>query len=494
MPLAQTVMCRNVAAASAAAPRFTAIAADAPSRLPTGPRRNSPARGLRAHEERIGLQREREAPCTPGPQQVRAAAGSRQLHGVVRALPRTVPRQRHAALPRPHHRPERQPLARPQPRIGRDKRQPALNVVIDARLPESAEIGLEREWSRLWKEFRHDVNVATSSLICLLELIHGKYLAERQRLVHAMQANNGKLRTLDDAVRAIGDVGFVPVYPRLRAFPSLSGEPFFVRTAPDGPMEQTVLRGWVYEVWDLWESRFRTQLKHEKDTAAMRIQVLSDLHLEFGGTGVPPLAPGADIVVPAGDFAPAKRRSASLMGRAWKEARHILNVPGNHEYYGSNIADAQHRPALDCAGCGVTLLDTEAVTIGDMRFVGATLWTDFRLHGQAREADAHHAADRAFIKAELAQAAKDGLETVMITHHAPSRRSIHPRFARDPLPPGYAPHLEVIIVRFRPALWVHGHVHQAVDFRIGRTRALANPRGYDKAEAVDFVPDLVVEV
>ena len=256
----------------------------------------------------------------------------------------------------------------------------------------------------------------------------------------------------------------------------------------------------------------------------MRIQVLSDLHLEFGGAGVPPLAPGADIVVLAGDFAPAKRRSARLMRRAWKAARHILYVPGNHEYYGSNIADAQHRLALDCAACGVTLLDRAAVTVGDVRFIGATLWTDFRLDGEARELDAHHAAgrglndfsgairgaswkdfstweaahrhaaDRAFIEAELALAVKDGLETVVITHHAPSPRSIHPRFAGDALNPGFASDLEEVIERFQPALWVHGHVHNAVDFRIGRTRVLANPRGYDKAEAADFVPDLVVEV
>ena len=256
----------------------------------------------------------------------------------------------------------------------------------------------------------------------------------------------------------------------------------------------------------------------------MRIQLLSDLHLEFGGTGVPPLAPGADIVVMAGDLAPARRGSACQMRRVWKGVRHILHVPGNHEYYGSQIADAQHMLALDCAACGVTLLDRAAVTVGDVRFIGATLWTDFRLHGQAREADAHraaggelndfrgsiqgvagkdfstweaahrHAADRAFIEAELAQAAEAGLEAVVITHHAPSPRSIHPRSARDPLMPGYASDLEDVIERFQPALWVHGHVHRAVDFSIGRTRVLANPRGCDREAWVGYRPDLVVEV
>lgn len=255
----------------------------------------------------------------------------------------------------------------------------------------------------------------------------------------------------------------------------------------------------------------------------MRIQVLSDLHLEHGGA-IPPLAPEAEVVVLAGDLAPAKRRSVQLAARAWKDAAHILYVPGNHEYYGSRIAEAQRRLALDCTEWGVTLLDSAAVTVGNVRFIGATLWTDFRLYGEPRELYAHdavgrglndfagsirgaswrnfttwesahrHARDRAFIEAELAQAGKDGLETVVATHHAPSPRSIHDRYAGDALNPGFASDLEDAIRRFQPALWVHGHVHDAVDFTIGRTRVLANPRGYNKAGARDFTPGLIVEV
>ncbi len=255
----------------------------------------------------------------------------------------------------------------------------------------------------------------------------------------------------------------------------------------------------------------------------MRIQILSDLHLEYGGD-IPPLAPGAEVVVLAGDLAPAKHRAVRLVAEIWKDAAHILYVPGNHEYYGSRIAEAQRRLALDCAEWGVTLLDTAAVTIGRVRFIGATLWTDFRLYGEPRELDAHrlvglglndfcgsirgaswrnfttwesahrHARDLAFIEAELEQAGKDGLETVVVTHHAPSPRSIHDRYVGDALNPGFASDLEAVIRRFQPALWIHGHVHDAVDFTIGRTRVLANPLGIGPAEEADFTPDLVVEV
>lgn len=258
----------------------------------------------------------------------------------------------------------------------------------------------------------------------------------------------------------------------------------------------------------------------------MRIQVLSDLHLEFRYAGVPALVPDVEVVVLAGDLAPARKGFIGLAADVWAEAGHILYVPGNHEYYGSRIAKAQQRLVLDCARWDVTLLDTAAVTLGHVRFIGATLWTDFRLDGEQRELYAHdtvgqglndfcgvirgaseggknfttwesahrHARDRAFIEAELEQAGKDGLETVVITHHAPSPRSIHDRFVGDRLSPGFASDLEEVIRRFQPALWIHGHVHDAVDFTIGRTRVLANPRGNNKDEARDFVPDLVVDL
>ena len=141
--------------------------------------------------------------------------------------------------------------------------------------------GLGKEWSRLWNEFQHNVNVATNSLICLLEAIHGKHLVERQRLIQAVDASGGTLMTLEDAVRAVGDVCFVPAYSTLRARPLLSGEPLFGRTSPGGSMERTAFNGWLYEVWNLWESRYRTQLKHEvRDLSGAirpRQQVLGDL-------------------------------------------------------------------------------------------------------------------------------------------------------------------------------------------------------------------------
>ena len=166
----------------------------------------------------------------------------------------------------------------------KDRRHSAAEEKLDVPSPELPTFTvseLEREWSRLWREFRHDVNVATNSLLYMLGGIHKKHLAEQQRLTQAMNASDDTAKTFEDAVGAWGDSYCIPTYPKLRAFPALKGEPLFIRAAPDGPMEQTAFKGWVSEVYDRWESHYRTQLKHEiqKLPGAIRPrqQVLGDL-------------------------------------------------------------------------------------------------------------------------------------------------------------------------------------------------------------------------
>lgn len=258
----------------------------------------------------------------------------------------------------------------------------------------------------------------------------------------------------------------------------------------------------------------------------MRLQIFSDLHLEFGERDIPPLAKDTDFVVLAGDIAPACTRRIADIAETWIGARHILYVPGNHEYYGRDIEDARSELGQDCRWRGVTLLDPGVAVIGHVHFIGATLWTDFRLDGAGSEAWAHrdvgenladftgairdrkaeggllttydtarrHAEDRAFIEAELSTARDAGRTAVVITHHAPSPRCVRPWFASNPLNAGFASDLEDLILRFQPPLWIHGHIHDPIDERIGETRVIANPRGYPGVEGRDFNPAFVLEV
>ena len=85
---------------------------------------------------------------------------------------------------------------------------------------------------------------------------------------------------------------------------------------------------------------------------------------------------------------------------------------------------------------------------------------------------------------------------MVITHHAPTARSVGLHFQGHPLNAGFASNLEHIIRRYQPALWIHGHMHDAVDLQIGATRVLCNPAGYEaeKNTTRGYDPSLCVEI
>ena len=103
--------------------------------------------------------------------------------------------------------------------------------------------------------------------------------------------------------------------------------------------------------------------------------------------------------------------------------------------------------------------------------------------------------DAAWLESRLTQPHEG--PTVVITHHAPSRRSIHPRFADSPMNACFVSDAEYLIRPQRAALWIHGHTHDSFDYEVNGTRVLCNARGYARAgvpENALFQPDLVVEV
>ena len=139
-----------------------------------------------------------------------------------------------------------------------------------------------------------------------------------------------------------------------------------------------------------------------------------------------------------------------------------------------------------------------------MRFIGCTLWTDYKLDGDPQramrdaavglmdhqliryeegrflpvQASAMHRRSRRWLDAVLGEPFAG--PSVVVTHHAPHARSISPNYVGDPLNPAFASDLSALIRRRRPTLWVHGHVHASHDYRLGTTRVICNPRGYGR--------------
>ena len=87
--------------------------------------------------------------------------------------------------------------------------------------------------------------------------------------------------------------------------------------------------------------------------------------------------------------------------------------------------------------------------------------------------------------------------TVVITHHAPSRHSIHPRFADSLLNACFVSDAAHLLRADRVSLWIHGHTHDSFDHRVNGTRVVCNPRGYARAgvnENPVSIANFIVEV
>lgn len=253
----------------------------------------------------------------------------------------------------------------------------------------------------------------------------------------------------------------------------------------------------------------------------LKLQIVSDLHLSQAGFALP--ATDADAIVLAGDV--ARPKDAIAWARALPKP--VLYVPGNHEFYGASLPSTRALLHELAAGSHVHVLDDRAIVFDGVRILGSTLWTDFLLFGAGEQrATAIEAATR-FMRdfqrirvrddedtlftpdacAALFRQHADWLQgalaqphdgpTVVITHHAPSPRSVHPRFTGSPVNACFVSQAEHLLGGDRVQLWVHGHTHDSFDYEVAGTRVLCNPRGYVRdgvTENAAFDPALVVSV
>ena len=244
----------------------------------------------------------------------------------------------------------------------------------------------------------------------------------------------------------------------------------------------------------------------------LRLAVLSDLHVEFQAFEPAPALADADVVVLAGDI--HNGLEALRWARRCFPAQRIVQVAGNHEFFGHCWQDLLPALRAEARRLGIDFLERDAIVIDGVRFLGATLWTDFELFtvpGRPLAMDAtaamavmqrrmvdfrlirwrdggpgperplepadtamlHHAT-RSWLDDALAQPF-DG-PTVVVSHHLPSFRSVAPAFLRAASNAAFASDVDHLVAR--ADLWIHGHTHHSFDYRLGPARVVANPRGY----------------
>jgi len=288
----------------------------------------------------------------------------------------------------------------------------------------------------------------------------------------------------------------------------------------------------------------------------MKIQLLSDLHLEVQPSWTPTPAPGADLLVLAGDigsYQPGSQLTDSDFALARFSPKNgwptpVFYIPGNHEYDGLDFDVAHARLRETCERLGITWLEREVLIWPGqhdkaVRFVGTTLWADFDALGPHPHADIAppklrtgatapnllaqqlKARDKAFRAANyylkktgstrhglpmLAQAVReqalvcqnwltqalatpfDGT-TVVVTHFAPSLLSADPRYGNSPGTAGFCNSLDELLPHAQ--LWLHGHLHAPSNYVKDGCRVIANPMGYArKNEQSAFQPATCIEL
>jgi predicted phosphodiesterase len=273
-----------------------------------------------------------------------------------------------------------------------------------------------------------------------------------------------------------------------------------------------------------------------RPTFAMKIQILSDIHNECFGKLFEPAQTDADVVVLAGDIGRAEH--SFPWATEHFRGKRIVMVAGNHEAWGAEWHGLVKKMRTLGERHGVDFLENDTVLIDGVKFVGASLFTDFRLFGadrymaalaeamrvmpdfrRIRLAYAHPALkffglSRLMTPEDSASLHRQSLDyirtclddpfdgpVVVVTHHAPSTQSVEKRYEHDPLSPCFASNLDQMIADSRIDLWVHGHTHATFDYLINGTRVVCNAVGYrdhcngkSPEELHGFRPALVIEV
>lgn len=256
----------------------------------------------------------------------------------------------------------------------------------------------------------------------------------------------------------------------------------------------------------------------------MRVQVFSDLHLDFAKGFQPEPAADAQLLILPGDVGHTPRAIEQF--KDWPVP--VLYVPGNHEFDRGDYDDVRRKLPAICERAGVRLLDRSTWETVDpdapgrrVRFVGATRWCDFDLLGRNQRQRCSDAAERylAHMKSsrggrrfdaaavrDVAMLEREWLDaelrerfggvTVAVTHFAPSGRSADPRYGLVPGTASFCNNDEDLLAL--ADVWIHGHLHCQHDYVMDnarRTRVVCNPRGFEHlGESTMFQPTMVVEI
>lgn len=253
----------------------------------------------------------------------------------------------------------------------------------------------------------------------------------------------------------------------------------------------------------------------------MKIRLLSDLHYEFYTPSTFEQEPmleycGEDVTVLAGDIACGSQQVEEVLSLfIMRGHKHIVYVPGNHEFYNYNYYLTLDRLIDTCGEFGgkVTLLQPNMhKTIDGVVFFGGTLWTNFGDNTKCEMISKGLINDFKFIQGFTADLCKqlyyEQLESinsiyyslptttqkVIVTHFLPAMECVHPKYAGSKLNQYFANDLGDWIKELKNTTWLFGHTHDTMELELGSTKLYCNPHGYLTENSLGFNPRKIIEV
>lgn len=231
----------------------------------------------------------------------------------------------------------------------------------------------------------------------------------------------------------------------------------------------------------------------------MKIQYASDLHLEFRANREwlydNPLEVTGDILLLAGDIMYIEDCSL-FFDWASKNYRHVLMVPGNHEFYGRDVKrywGSLTKPIHN----NVAYFHNNVVRIDDTDFILSTLWSfipdrvadivheglnDFHAIGfdgmplRVAQYVGEHIASVLFIEKAVKESTAKHI--VVVTHHSPSLLTVATEHLTSPLRYAFATDLHYLMEDGRIDYWVYGHSHTNINCKVFNTEVVCNQLGY----------------
>lgn len=275
----------------------------------------------------------------------------------------------------------------------------------------------------------------------------------------------------------------------------------------------------------------------------MKIRVCSDLHIDVNKTtdfGFLNKMDEVDLTVIAGDIAGDYQMETKFLNDI-KCEKPVVCVAGNHLGYNYDCRPERLLKPYDgtklfsinklCQSFNgpINYLENHKILVNGKIVFAGTMYTDFNLYYKpeiCKELAKSSMNDFRYVKVydnsgvrnitpedyqdyfnvfmyelkkTLEETKEDSLDVIVVTHFAPSNKSISAKYLGNNryLNPAYASDLSDFIKKNpRIKLWCHGHMHDSFYYQIGKCTVVCQPFGYiweAKVEPKDY-NGLVVEI